>query len=28
MIWKDPIELSDLIADYFNSTERPTLSGL
>jgi len=28
MIWKDPIELSNLIADYFNSTERPTLAGL
>lgn len=27
-IWKDPIELSDLISDYFNQTERPTLSGL
>lgn len=27
-LWKDPIELSNLIADYFNSTERPTLSGL
>jgi hypothetical protein len=28
MIWKDPIELSDLISDYFNQTSRPTLSGL
>ena len=28
MIWKDPVELSDLIAKYFNSTDRPTLSGL
>ena len=28
MIWKNSIELSDLIADYFDSTERPTLSGL
>jgi hypothetical protein len=28
MIWKDPIELSDLISDYFNQTTRPTLSGL
>jgi hypothetical protein len=27
-IWKDPIELANLIADYFNSTERPTLAGL
>lgn len=27
-LWKDPIELSNLIAEYFNSTERPTLSGL
>jgi hypothetical protein len=27
-IWKDPLELSDLIAEYFNSTDRPTLSGL
>ena len=27
-IWKDPIELSNLVADYFNSTDRPTLSGL
>jgi hypothetical protein len=28
MIWKDPIELSNLIADYFDQTTRPTLSGL
>jgi hypothetical protein len=28
MIWKDPIELSNLISDYFNQTKRPTLSGL
>jgi len=28
LIWKDPIELSILIADYFNQTSRPTLSGL
>jgi len=28
MIWKDPIELADLISDYFNQTTRPTLSGL
>ena len=28
MIWKDPIELSNLIADYFDQTKRPTLSGL
>jgi hypothetical protein len=28
MIWKDPIELSNLISDYFNETKRPTLSGL
>jgi hypothetical protein len=28
MIWKDPIELSNLISDYFNQTSRPTLSGL
>lgn len=28
MIWKDPIELANLIADYFNQTDRPTLSGL
>ena len=28
MIWKDPIELSNLIADYFNQTKKPTLSGL
>lgn len=27
-LWKDPLELSNMIADYFNSTERPTLSGL
>jgi hypothetical protein len=27
-IWKDPIELANLIADYFNSTQKPTLSGL
>lgn len=28
MIWKNPIELSNLVAEYFNQTERPTLSGL
>ena len=28
MIWKDPIELGNLIADYFNENDRPTLSGL
>ena len=28
MIWKDPIELSNLIADYFNTISKPTLSGL
>ena len=28
MIWKDPKELADLVSQYFNSTERPTLSGL
>ena len=28
MIWKDPMELSDLVAEYFNQTDRPTLSGL
>jgi hypothetical protein len=28
MIWKDPIELSNLVSDYFNQTDRPTLSGL
>ena len=28
MKWKNPMELSDLVADYFNQTERPTLSGL
>lgn len=27
-IWSDPIDLSNLISDYFNQTARPTLSGL
>lgn len=28
MIWEDSIKLSNLIEDYFNQTQRPTLSGL
>jgi hypothetical protein len=28
LIWKDPLELSNLVAEYFNSTAKPTLSGL